>query len=326
MELRQLQYFAAVARHGHVTRAAEDLYVTQSALSQQIRRLEDELGVALLRRTPRGVELTAAGAELLERAEVILDQAARARAAMDEHAGAVRGVARVAATPGDAVALPAALAAFHGEHPGIQLALRHAAAADVVALVQRGSVDVGVAALPRGEAPAGIAVTPLPAEPLRVIAAPGDPLVAGGRGSPAALRGAARVLPEPGSALRETVLEACAGAGFSPIPRFEVADPATVRFLVHAGLAAAVVPASWLALAGAEVATAELDAPGAAHGAALVTAAGGPSPAGGLLHEALRRTLGSEGRVELALEAAPRPGADEPQDGGAAAEEDERGG
>ncbi len=68
MELRQLEYFAAVARHRHFTRAAEELYVTQSALSQQVRRIEAELGLTLYARTPRGVELTAAGTDLLVRA------------------------------------------------------------------------------------------------------------------------------------------------------------------------------------------------------------------------------------------------------------------
>jgi DNA-binding transcriptional LysR family regulator len=307
-----------------VTRAAEDLYVTQSALSQQIRRLEDELGVALLRRTPRGVELTPAGADLLARAEPILDAAALARAAMDEHAGAVRGVARVASAPGDAVALPAALAAFHREHPGIQLALRHAPAGEVAGLVARGSVDVGVAALPQGDVPTGIAVTPLPPEPLRVIAGGEDPLAAHAAVAPADLRGAALVLPEAGSALRETVLALCAAAGFSPVPRFEVGDPATVRFLVHAGLAAAVVPASWLQVPGPEVAVAELAADGALHRPALLVHAGGPAPAGRLLADALGVALGSERGGELALEAAPRARADEAQDGRAVAEQDER--
>ena len=91
VDLRQLETFAAVARHGHVTRAADALHLTQPAVSQQVRRLEQELGVLLLTRTPQGVELTPAGADLLERADAILAQVAAARAAMDEHAGVVRG-------------------------------------------------------------------------------------------------------------------------------------------------------------------------------------------------------------------------------------------
>jgi DNA-binding transcriptional LysR family regulator len=102
MELRQLEYFAAVARHRHFRRAAEESYVTQSALSQQVRRLEEELGLLLLRRTPHGVELTPAGRDLAERADAILAEVAEARAAMDGHAGVERGVARIAASPADA--------------------------------------------------------------------------------------------------------------------------------------------------------------------------------------------------------------------------------
>src|SRR3954471_15709526 len=147
MDLRQLEYFAAVARHRHFRKAAEDLYVTQSAVSQQVRRLEAELGVTLLRRTSARppVELTPAGAELLARAEAILADVAGARAAMDEHAGALRGGVRAAATPGDALRLAPALARFGREHPGVRIALRLGGAADVLELVATGAVDVAVA-------------------------------------------------------------------------------------------------------------------------------------------------------------------------------------
>ena len=147
MELRQLEYFVAVARHRHFGRAAEAAYVTQPALSQQVRRLEAELGVALLRRTSRGVELTPAGADLLARAEAILAEVTGARSAMDEHAGVVRGAVRVAATAADAVRLPEVLAAFHREHPGVRIALRQASAAEALELVRSGAVDLAVLSL-----------------------------------------------------------------------------------------------------------------------------------------------------------------------------------
>jgi DNA-binding transcriptional LysR family regulator len=280
MELRQLEYFAAVARHRHFTRAAEALYVTQPALSQQVRRLEAELGLALLRRTPRGVELTPAGADFLRHAEAVLAEVAAARAEMDRHAGASRGVARVASTAADAPRLPEALAAFHREHPGIQIALRQGSAAEVVALVQRGAVDVAVLAL-SGEPPPGVDATPLADEPLRVALPLGeDP----GTVELAALRGRPFILAEPGSALRETVLNATQAAGFSPLPLFEVGDPLTVRFLVREGLGIALVPASWLERPGPVVGAADLaDAP--RHRLSLLSRA--PSPAGRLLHERL---------------------------------------
>jgi DNA-binding transcriptional LysR family regulator len=293
MELRQLQYFVAVVRHGGFTAAADALWLTQSALSQQIRRLEAEVGVALLRRGSRGVVPTPAGEALLARAETILAEAAAARAELDEHAGATRGRVRVAATPGDAVSLPAALAAFHRAHPALQLALRHAGAGEVADLAARGEVDVGVAALP-GDPPAGATVAATLAEPLRVLLPPGDPL-GGGPLRLEQLRDRPFILGEPGGALRETVVTACQRAGFSPVPLLEVSEPAAVRHLAASGLGVSVVPASWLALDGPPVATASLAGPASQHVVALLTPAAGPSPAGGLLLQQL---------VELADQAA----------------------
>jgi DNA-binding transcriptional LysR family regulator len=283
MELRQLEYFAAVARHKHFTRAADALYVTQPALSQQIRRLEAELGLALLRRTSRGVELTAAGADLLVHAEAVLAEVAAARVDIERHIGVTRGVVRVAATAADAPRLPEALAAFHGDHPGIQIGLRQGSAAEVIALVQAGTVDVAVLALM--EEPSGVTVRPLTDEPLRVAVGLDDDL-AGTAISLESLRGRPFILAEPGTALRATVMAAAQKAGFSPLPLFEVGDPLTVRFLVRAGLGISVVPASWLERPGPVVGAADLRDP-PRHRLQLLTPAAGTSPAGRLLHERL---------------------------------------
>jgi DNA-binding transcriptional LysR family regulator len=247
VELRQLEYFVAVARHGTFTRAAEELWITQSALSQQVRRLEQELGVRLLHRTSRGAVVTAAGADLLTRAQTVLAELALARADLERHTGLSRGRARVAAGLADAARLPAALAAFHRAHPGLQVALRHAAGGEAAGLVQRGLVDVAVAGARTARAE-GVELLALAPEELVVLLGPGDPLATrGGAVAATDLRERPLVLAEPGSALRAVVLEACQAAGFSPVPLFEVSDPASVRFLVHAGLGVAVVPASWRA-------------------------------------------------------------------------------
>jgi len=175
VELRQLRYFAAVARHLHFARAAEETYVTQSALSQQIARLECELGLSLLNRPPgQAVTLTPAGEELLAHAEALLLGAAEARAAMDGHTGVRRGVARVAATVADAPWLAEVLIAFHGEHPGVQLELRQGSAAEVLALLCRGDVDIAVCAL-RAEHDRKLDVTLLSDAPLVAILAPEHP-------------------------------------------------------------------------------------------------------------------------------------------------------
>jgi DNA-binding transcriptional LysR family regulator len=289
VELRRLRYFVAVARHGTFTRAADELWLTQSALSQQIRRLEAELGVTLLRRTPRGAELTPAGEALLPRAEAMLAEEARARAILDRHAGAERGRVRVVAAPLDTPGLPAALAAFHREHPGLQIALRQAPAAEIPALVAGGSADLGVASLV-GPPPAGVKAVPLAQQPLRVLLAPGE-AEPGARMTVDDLRGRPFILAEAGTALRETVMRACQAAGFSPVPLFEVSDPATVRFLAHAGLGIAVVPAAWLDAPGPQVDAVELDGD-LVHSVALLVPAAGETPTGRLLRATLLENLG----------------------------------
>ena len=297
MELRQLEYLAAVVRHGHVTRAADELHLTQSALSQQVRRLEQELGLALLHRTPRGVEPTPAGRDLARRAEAILAEVAEARTAMDEHAGVVRGVARVAVTAADALRLTGALVAFHRARPGIRITLRQGSGAEVLALVQGAAVDVGVLALAGGDAPPATArrrgrrARRRDARGARGARRRARRGRSGGRGT---APGAPADPGRAGSALRETVLAACAEAGFGPVPLFEVGDPATVRALAAAGLGVSVVPASWLAVPGAEVGSAPFAVTSARHRLALLAPAGGPSPAGRELHEQLRLALGSD--------------------------------
>jgi len=192
-------------------------------------------------------------------------------------------VARVASTAADAPRLPDALADFHADHPRIQIALRQGSAAEVVALVQRGSVDVAVLALT--EEPAGVTVEQSSDEPLRV-AVPHDDALAGTTTTLHELRGRPFILAEPGTALRATVMAAAQRAGFSPLPLFEVGDPLTVRYLVRAGLGISLVPASWLERPGPVVGAADLKDP-PRHRLHLLTPAAGSSPAGRLLHERL---------------------------------------
>ena len=113
MELRQLRYVEAVARHRHFTRAAEELHVAQSALSHQIRRLEAELGTELFSRTSRSVTVTEAGESVAARARGVLDQVDGLRHEVDELRGLVRGEVRVGATlPAGEVDVPGVLVRF----------------------------------------------------------------------------------------------------------------------------------------------------------------------------------------------------------------------
>jgi DNA-binding transcriptional LysR family regulator len=292
MDLRQLEYFAAVARHRHFRRAAESLYVTQSAVSQAVRRLEAELGLELLRRVPGAqppVEVTPAGAELLARAEAILAEVARARAAMDEHAGTLRGGVRAAATTGDALRLAPALARFGREHPGVRIALRQGGTSEVVDLVATGAVDLAVASLPEGVGvPEGVETEALDAERLVLLVGADDPLAGAAGVRLWDVRDRPFVLAEPGTGLRASALSACAAEGFGPVPLFEVGEPTAVRLLVAAGLGVALVPASWVQQPGPEVGVAAVAGNAATHAPSLLVRRGGAAPVARLLAERIR--------------------------------------
>ena len=177
VDLRQLEYFAAVARHRHFTRAAEELYVTQPALSQQVRRLERELGLELLTRTSAGVEVTPAGQELLARAEAILADVGRARGGDGRARRRVtRGFVRLATAP----------ASCCGCRPSWPPSTpRTPACGSRCATAPRARCSTRCGAAPptwrcwrsrTAPTSAGLEAEPLRDEPLRLIAAPDEAL------------------------------------------------------------------------------------------------------------------------------------------------------
>ena len=125
MELRQLRYLVALADEQHFTRAAAREHIAQPALSQQIRRLEQELGLALVERTTRRVTITEAGQTLVARARRILSEVDGANAEMQALAGVRTGHVMVGTmhTMGP-VDVSLALAVFHQRHPGVELTVR----------------------------------------------------------------------------------------------------------------------------------------------------------------------------------------------------------
>src|SRR5436189_5758716 len=125
MDLRHLRYFVAVAEERHVTRAAERLGIQQPPLSQQIQALERELDVQLLRRLPRGVELTQAGEAFLAQARAILERVEHARAATRRTARGEAGRIGLGFTSSASFhpLVPRAIRAFREAHPLVSLTL-----------------------------------------------------------------------------------------------------------------------------------------------------------------------------------------------------------
>jgi LysR family hydrogen peroxide-inducible transcriptional activator len=149
LELQQLRYFRAVASTGNFTRAAEQQRISQPSLSEQIRKLEDELGVRLFERLGRSVRLTSFGEALLAEASVILQHVSGAEAAIAALQDGARGKVRVGAIP---TILPfflaPRLAQFRDRHPEIEIALTEDLTRGLVERLQSGDLDVALAALP----------------------------------------------------------------------------------------------------------------------------------------------------------------------------------
>lgn len=145
MELRQLEAFVAVGTQLHFGRAAQNLHMGQSTLSDLIRRLEREMGTQLLTRSTRRVALTPAGAELLDRARVVLDEVACAAAAVHRLAQGDAGTVRVGITPPvGRVLAPHLATALHAEAPEVDLVVQRMWLTDLNRAVAEGTVDVAI--------------------------------------------------------------------------------------------------------------------------------------------------------------------------------------
>jgi DNA-binding transcriptional LysR family regulator len=254
MELRQLAYFAAVARHRHFTRAAAELHVAQPALSQQIKRLEGELGVPLLDRTSRRVTLTAAGEVLLDRAQRALAEVEAAR----EELARLRGLEEGRVTMGamqslGPIDLAGLIADFHARHPGVEVVLRESTSARMVRSVAADELDLAFVTL-RGDLDPRLAGDPVFQEELVVIAAPSSPWARRRRVALTELAGERFVFFAAGTGLRTAVEDAAAEAGISLHAAFETNELSRVRALAARGLGVSVVPSSTAHAPGPEVA------------------------------------------------------------------------
>src|SRR3984893_10957732 len=149
MELHQLRYFCAVARAGNFTRAAEDQHVAQPSLSQQIRKLEDELGAKLFDRFPRFARLTDFGKAFLPKAGEILRQVGQARTEIQEMSQAEVGTVIVGAIPTIApYFLGPALARFARRYPAVSISVVEEITPILLERLHNGHVDIVALALP----------------------------------------------------------------------------------------------------------------------------------------------------------------------------------
>ena len=246
MELRHLRYFVAVAEERHFGRAAQRLHIAQPPLSQQIRRFEAELGEPLFFRTTRSVELSPAGAALLDRAREIL---AAVDSAVDDARRAARGeYGRLAiGFTGSATyaMLPSLAAALRRDLPGVVLDLRGELLTPAqVARLLDGTLDLGLLRPPVNDRSLNTEV--LHSEPLIAVLPESHPLTRHAA-LPLELLKDEPFVTYPShfrSVTHDAVEDACAAHGFIPTAAHEVAETATLVSFVAAGLGVSLVPAS----------------------------------------------------------------------------------
>src|SRR3954471_5025469 len=245
MELRHLRSFQVLAEERHFGRAAARLHIAQPALSQQVKQLERELGVALFTRTTRRVELTEAGTLFSERARAVLGDVARAEDDMALLASGAAGRVSVGFI-GTATydVLPRVAREVRATLPDVELELRgELLSPQLVAGLADRSFDV---ALLRPDPLSGgdLSITPLRTERLVAVLPAAHPLAGRRRIPLSALAGSPFVMHPSGhrSSMHARVLAACEAAGFTPPSGGEVGEGATLVVFVAAGLGVALVP------------------------------------------------------------------------------------
>ncbi|MFD8809195.1 LysR family transcriptional regulator, partial [Streptomyces sp. NPDC059597] len=272
LDANRLRVLVEVAHAGSIARAARALAFTPSALSQQIAKLEAELGARLLERRPGGVVPTPVGAVLVEHGERVIGELRQARAAVDTALGVQpRHLALGSFATAAQTLLPTALAELKSRHPEAELSLVDIEPPDGYGLVTSGDLDVLIThrypGLPQVAHP-GLERRPLLADPLRLVLPPSHRLARGTRCEGIALDRLADetwISGAPGIPNRVCLQHLARQAEFEPRVAYESADYHVILALVGAGLGIALVPGSVLS--------------GADRSRVAVCALRGPAPA-----------------------------------------------
>jgi DNA-binding transcriptional LysR family regulator len=239
VDLLQLRYFQAVARHEHVSRAAAELRIAQPALSRSIARLEAELGVPLLRRHGRRVALNRFGASFLTRVDTALRELDQGRQELADAAGLGRGSVAVAAETLRTVTT--LTAGFLAGHPDVSLRLYQSPAPQMSAQLQAGTVDLCLASQPlTGSA---LRSAELMREEVLLGVPPSHPLAGRGHVGIEALAGEPFVTTRPGYWQRALADELFGRARIRPVIACEGDEPYAIRELISAGVGVGLLPA-----------------------------------------------------------------------------------
>lgn len=242
VELRQLQYFVKVAKKEHVTQAAEELHVAQSAVSRQIHQLEQELGVNLFMQKGRNLHLTAVGQLFCSRVETILKDLERAVMEVHELLDPELGEIRLGFPNSLGIHfIPSIVSEFRKLYPNVKFRFRQGTYPTLIRDVVSGEVDLAfISPFPENhdQVVGNIVLT----EELVAILPPGHLLAGEQSITLNQLKDDNFILFGNGYSLRPIVWHACLEAGFTPKVAFEGEETDTIRGLVAAGMGVSLLP------------------------------------------------------------------------------------
>ena len=242
MEMHQLRYTVAVARTKNFSRAAEQCHVSQPSLSQQIQKLEDELGERLFERTKRDARLTPHGEAFLPRALRILEEVDAAKREATDARELLRGTITIGVLPTIApYLLPGVLTKFAEMFPGVEVVVQEETTAHLLKLVLGCEIDLAVASHPIHDS--HVEVLELFTEELLLALPPRHPLARKRTISVGDLESEPFIVMKDGHCLGDQVLRFCERRDFRPNISFRSTQLETVQSLVCAGLGLSLIPA-----------------------------------------------------------------------------------
>ena len=241
MNLRDLRYLVALSEHKHFGRAAAASFVSQPTLSTQVRKLEEELGVALVERTPRKVLLTEVGREIAQRARDVLNEVEQIRAAAQRTRDPESGTVRLGIFPTlGPYLLPHVIPAIRRRFPRLELLLTEEKTEVVLKMLHEGRLDAGILALPIHD---GQLHQEFLFEEDFVLAVPEGHELAGRQTLKLGdLADQNLLLLEDGHCLRDQALEVCHLAGAVERSGFRATSLETLRQMVAAGVGITLLP------------------------------------------------------------------------------------
>jgi DNA-binding transcriptional LysR family regulator len=250
METQQLKYFRVAAELQHVTRAAEKLFVSQSAISRAITQLEEELGVQLFNRQGRAIVLTRYGQHFLDQVIRVQNILKSAKQTLSEETGTEAGTVSLGFLPSLGLELvPRLLKEYRRKHPRIQFTLIQRSAQALLGQLNDGSIDLCLS-VPGMFDPRGVRWTSLHKEELVIVLPQAHPFATRRSVRLKELSQETFLSLTPGNTLNTIFEKACMEAQFTPKIAFEGMDLGTLRGMIAAGFGIGVLPRSPVRVAG----------------------------------------------------------------------------